>query len=261
MRHIVSLSGGTASAVAAGRVLERYGRENVTLWFADTSWEDEDLYRFLGDLESYWKVPIHRFKDGRTPLQVAEDHYIIPNQRRAPCSYDLKIKPFLNFIKGMPRPLTVHLGLDFTEQHRMTRPKEEYEKMPGVTVDSPLMWEPVALPPHRRVTEAWGIETPRLYRMGFPHNNCGGRCIRQGFKEWQRLKHTFPGRFSEVANWEQLQRAKGGKRANYAIARDRRGGEVKPLTLHEIANVMGEQLPLGVAAESNEDIISCFCDY
>jgi hypothetical protein len=43
MQHIVSLSGGTASAVAADRVLTRYGPENTTLWFADTSWEDEDL--------------------------------------------------------------------------------------------------------------------------------------------------------------------------------------------------------------------------
>ena len=36
MKHIVSISGGSASAVAAERVIERYGSENVTLWFADT---------------------------------------------------------------------------------------------------------------------------------------------------------------------------------------------------------------------------------
>lgn len=45
MRYIVSLSGGTASAVAAERAIVRYGRRNVLLWFADTAWEDEDLYR------------------------------------------------------------------------------------------------------------------------------------------------------------------------------------------------------------------------
>ena len=43
-KHIVSLSGGTASAVAAERVINRYGKDNVTLWFADTLCEDEDLY-------------------------------------------------------------------------------------------------------------------------------------------------------------------------------------------------------------------------
>jgi 3'-phosphoadenosine 5'-phosphosulfate sulfotransferase (PAPS reductase)/FAD synthetase len=60
MKHIVSLSGGTASAVTADRVLTRYGLANTTLWFADTSWEDEDLYRFLEDLETYWKITIVR---------------------------------------------------------------------------------------------------------------------------------------------------------------------------------------------------------
>ena len=79
MKHIVSISGGSASAVAADRVIKRYGSENVTLWFADTLWEDEDLYRFLDDLESRWEKKIVRFTDGRTPLQVAEDRKLIPN--------------------------------------------------------------------------------------------------------------------------------------------------------------------------------------
>lgn len=258
MKHIVSLSGGTASAVAADRVLKRYGEENTTLWFADTSWEDEDLYRFLIDLEAYWGVTIVRYTDGRTPLEVAENQNIIPNQKIAPCSQVLKTRPFKAYIKDLPKPLTVHLGLDFTEMHRATRPKLEYEKLSGVTVDLPLLWEPVAKPPHRYTVEEWGIETPRLYKLGFPHNNCGGRCVRQGIKEWLRLKHTFPDRFTEVADWEQEQRAKGGARADYAIARDQSRGRATALPLYDIPMVKGEQLPLGT---SNEDVFSCFCSY
>ena len=258
MKHIVSLSGGTASAVAADRVLKRYGEENTTLWFADTSWEDEDLYRFLIDLEAYWGVTIVRYTDGRTPLEVAEKQNIIPNQKIAPCSQVLKTRPFKAYIKDLPKPLTVHLGLDFTEMHRATRPKLEYEKLSGVTVDLPLLWEPVAKPPHRYTVEEWGIETPRLYKLGFPHNNCGGRCVRQGIKEWLRLKHTFPDRFTEVADWEQEQRAKGGARADYAIARDQSRGRATALPLYDIPMVKGEQLPLGT---SNEDVFSCFCSY
>ena len=258
MKHIVSLSGGTASAVAADRVLKRYGAEDTTLWFADTSWEDEDLYRFLIDLEEYWGVTIVRYPDGRTPLEVAEKQNIIPNQKIAPCSQVLKTRPFKAYIKDLPKPLTVHLGLDFTEMHRATRPKLEYEKLSGVTVDLPLLWEPVAKPPHRYTVEEWGIETPRLYKLGFPHNNCGGRCVRQGIKEWLRLKHTFPDRFTEVADWEQEQRAKGGARADYAIARDQSRGRATALPLYDIPMVKGEQLPLGT---SNEDVFSCFCSY
>ena len=75
MKHVVSLSGGTASAVAAHRVIERYGAENTTLWFADTKWEDEDLYRFLDDLEKYFNVPIQRYVDGTYERHYAQGKY------------------------------------------------------------------------------------------------------------------------------------------------------------------------------------------
>ena len=140
----------------------------------------------------------------------------------------------------------------------MITPKAKYEEIEGVTVDYPLMWEPVAMPPHRKVTESWGIETPQLYRLGFPHNNCGGRCVRQGIKEWQRLKQTHPQRFEEVADWEQAQREKGGPRANFSIMKDRARGYARALPLYELGERKGEQLRLGT---SNEDVFGCFCSY
>ena len=89
MKHIVSLSGGTSSAVAADRVIKRYGRDNVILWFADTKWEDEDLYRFLKDLESYWEMEIERYVNGLNPLEVAEKAKMITNNRMIRCSFEL----------------------------------------------------------------------------------------------------------------------------------------------------------------------------
>ena len=263
MQHIVSLSGGTASAVAAHRVIERYGPENTSLWFADTSWEDEDLYRFLNDLEGFFQIPIHRYVDGRTPLEVAEQRKIIPNNRRAPCSLELKVLPFKKHISQLPTPLTVHLGLDWTEMHRAERPKKEYEAMPGITVDLPLLWKPIANPPHRLTTESWGIRTPRLYDMGFPHNNCGGRCVRQGLKEWVRLRQMFPERFAAVRDWEQEQQAKGGARANYTIAKDQSGIAVTPLSLVTLEKRFNStQMPLfNTGWDGDSDNISCFCEY
>ena len=259
MIHVVSLSGGTASAVAADRVLERHGRESTRLWFADTSWEHPDLYRFLDDLEARWGMPIERHQDGRNPLEVAEQKSIIPNQRRAPCSNVLKVEPFRRYIETLPRPVTIHLGLDWTEIHRADRPKEEYEALEGVTVDLPLLWEPIARPPHRLTTEAWGIRTPALYDQGFPHNNCGGSCVKQGIDGWVRLLSVDPDRYELVRSWEEAQRAKGGARANYAILRDRRGGDLQPLTLTELKARAGGRQPV-LFDPSNEDTIACFCD-
>ena len=167
MHHIVSLSGGSASAVAADRVINRYGLENTILWFADTLWEDEDLYRFLEDLEMRWEKKIIRNTDGRNPLQVAEDRKLIPSSYAAPCSYYLKQLPFRKFLQKHAKPITVHLGLDFTEEHRHAKPKEIYEQMEGVSVDFPLMWEPLPYMGYTKTIEEWGIEIPRLYKMGF----------------------------------------------------------------------------------------------
>lgn len=258
MYYISSLSGGVSSALATDRAIQRYGRDKVTLWFADTQWEDEDLYRFLDDCLKRWGGGLLTYQEGRTPLQVAEDKHIIPNQKLAPCSFRLKIDPFTEFLQNSETPVTILLGLDWTEMHRTEAPKRNYEQIEGVSVDFPLLWKPYELRNYFDIVRHdWGIEPPRLYQMGFPHNNCGGRCVRQGVREWQRLKIHFPERFAEVRDWEQAQRAKGGKRANYAIARNQSGGEVKPFTLAEI-----EQRDTPQPGEPvQEDMFACFCSY
>jgi len=258
MKYIVSLSGGIASAVAADRAIKRYGKENVTLWFADTLWEDEDLYRFLLDLESMWGMKIIRQSEGNNPLEVAEDKQIIPNSHIAPCSYELKIKPFVDYLDTIEKPVTVLLGMDYTEMHRMKAPKKNYEALEGVTVDYPLMWKPLEFRNYFDIVKhEWRLEIPRLYVMGFKHNNCGGRCVKQGIKEWKRLSVHFPDRFDEVSKWEQEQRAKGGPREKFSIAKDQSGGESSSLTLEEI-----RERYIDIDKDSGqEDLFSCFCSY
>jgi 3'-phosphoadenosine 5'-phosphosulfate sulfotransferase (PAPS reductase)/FAD synthetase len=246
-----------ASAIAADRAINRYGRDAVHLWFANTSWEDQDLHRFLADCLARWGGEIEEYRDGRTPLEVAEDEHIIPNQKLAPCTHRLKIEPFAKFIERHPKPVTVLIGMKWTEGHRMKTPKDRYEAIPGVYVDFPLLWEPVFSEPEMDVVRSWGIEPPRLYKLGFSHNNCGGRCVKQGQAEWQRLRLTFPERFAEVRDWEQEQIAAGGAKAQYALLRDRKGGTLKPLTLKAL-----EERTKGVAhvpPAPPEDRFDCFC--
>jgi len=257
VKYISSLSGGKASAIATERAIQKYGINNVELWFADTLWEDDDLHRFLNDLEKRWGKKRIRHTEGRKPLEVAEDQNIIPNSRIAPCSRELKIKPFIKFLTSFPKPVTVLLGMDYTEMHRMAAPKANYEKIEGVYVDYPLMWKPYEFKPYEEIIKyEWGIEIPRLYNMGFPHNNCGGRCIRQGIKEWQRLRVHFPERFEDVKNWELEQRAKGGARANYSISKDQSTKPSTPLTLAEI-----EKRDYKLEDSGQEDMFACFCSY
>jgi len=258
MKYIMSLSGGVASAVAAERAIKRYGRENVTLWFADTKWEDEDLYRFLDDLMKRWGGELITYTDGRTPLQVSIDAKIIPNSFAAPCTFKLKIKPFMDYVKSHDKPLTVMLGIDWSEIHRIEAPKRNYEKIEGVTVDYPLLWKPYEFRNYHEVVRSWSIETPRLYNMGFSHNNCGGRCFKQGLGSWRILDYHFPERYDEVMVFEEWSREQGDRRADRSICKNQsKYAESKELTLRELreANDPIEGQPV------QEDIFSCMCGW
>lgn len=258
MQYINSISTGAASSVSADRAIARYGRDANILWVADTRWEDEDNWRFLGDCMARWGGVEVRHAEGRNPLQVAEDRSVIPNQRIAPCTQELKIKPFVRFLESLPKPVTVLLGLDWKEQHRMARPKANYGAIDGVTVDYPLMWQPYEFRPYQQVVrEDWGIEPPAMYAAGFSHANCGGRCVKQGVGDWNRLRFWNYARFAEVRDWEQAQRAKGGARADYAICRDSRNDMVRPLTLLEIEQ--RDEKP--EEGESQDDMFACMCSY
>jgi hypothetical protein len=270
MTYIVSLSGGVGSAMAAERALQRYG-DRVKLWFSDVRHEDEDLYRFMQDTARRWwqlyGVRLHIHRNERNPLMVAEQKVIIPNERRAPCSHELKIMPFRRYIAQLPKPLTIMLGMDWKEQHRLEAPRKAYEAL-GYQVDYPLMWKPWELRPYQDVIrQEWGIEPPRLYAMGFPHNNCGGRCIKQGVKEWLRLRYHFPERFEAMKQWELAQRAKGGARATHAICSEERNKVRYPLTLEEIERRLLEgryarqMQEIINGSEYKDDRVQCYCAY
>lgn len=238
-RHAVSLSGGLASALAAKRVIECYGRENVLLWFADVLYEDEDLYRFLHDFMSMVGGRLYWYTDGRTPLQVAEERKLIPCDLVAPCSYELKVRPFREFVQAMPTLPIVYIGYDPDETPRQCRTTASYaQAIPEARVDYPLIWEPQEARSLMQVCQQeWGIDPPRLYQFGFDYNNCGGRCCRNGIKAWVRLAYFLPDRFEACAAWEQKQRDKGGARANRSFAGRQVQGKKQPLPLYELREV------------------------
>lgn len=239
MYYIARLSGGLASAIAADRLIQCYGRKKVWLRFEDTLFESDDTYRFINDCMKRWGGRLWRGCDGRTPLQVFEDKQIIPDNAHAPCTYELKLKPFLAWLWRVPKPVTICLGLDWHEPQRIEkilhyhrhqgkprRPQGFGRYVPGVYEAFPLLWRPIEFRPYADVVRSWGIEPPEAYAQGFGHNNCGGRCVKQGIREWRRLRALRPESFNAMAQWELAQQARGGARVNRTILKDRRGGEV-----------------------------------
>lgn len=247
----VRVSGGAASYVAAKAILEEFGHDGVAFVFADTKIEDEDLYRFLDDMESSLEHPIIRIAEGRTPWQVFFDRKMMGNHLVDPCSEVLKRRVLDQWQKDNCTPeCTIVIGYDANEDHRLQR---LIPRMLPLHVRAPLIersiWKEDAL----KIVEADGIELPRLYKMGFPHNNCGGFCVKAGQASFALLLKHMPERYAAHEAAEQAFRDLNGK--DVSIMRDRRGGVHLPLTM----KALRERLEADAEAVDKFDLGGCAC--
>lgn len=90
---IVMYGGGLTSYEVAKRAIDRYGRDQTEVWFADTRTEDEDLYRFNRDVERILKHPLRVFDQGMDIWEVFRQQRFLGNSRIDPCSKFLKRVP------------------------------------------------------------------------------------------------------------------------------------------------------------------------
>jgi hypothetical protein len=228
IRNVVSFSGGMGSWAAAKRVAASAGVEGLVLLFADTLIEDPDTYRFLDEAALNIGAPLTRIADGRTPWQVMSDEHVIGNTRIDVCSRILKRELLAKWIAENcdPAVATLHVGIDWSESHRLEGVRQ---RNPGWSYQAP-MCEPPYLDKAQVLEWALneGLRPPTLYAAGFPHNNCGGACVKAGQAQWALLLRTHPERYLAIEAWEDGMRERVG---DYSILRDRRGGKTKALPL------------------------------
>lgn len=262
--HLVQFSTGIGSGEVAYRVVERYGLDNVVLITADTRVEDEDNWRYAFEVwadlgRPAWTV----LADGRTPMQVGRDERVVPNNRMPCCSKILKIELIRAHLEATydPAEVVMHMGLDWTEEHRIEgrmvkgewRPGTRESWLPWVTgyplTEPPLVEKPALLDASR----ARGIEPPRLYALGYSHANCGGACVRGGQAQWELLLRVNRPRYLYWEGEEETSRAALGK--DVSILRNRSGGPVRPLPLREFR----ERLDRSPSLFDAEDWGVCGC--
>jgi len=241
--RVVFFSGGMSSFFTAVRVAEKYGTTNLTLLFTDTSYEDEDLYRFLKEGAAYVGGNLIQLKDGRNPWQVFEDVKFLGNSQVDPCSRILKREPAKKWItENFPDPdsAVLYLGMNWDEEHRLDRSKIYWNpyQLEGILFEPPLMNRDSMMAELERI----GIKPPRLYALGFPHNNCGGFCIKAGHAHFKLLLEKLPDKYAEAEEREEHIRNLLDK--DVAIMRDRRGGTATPLTMKEFRSRNTSELDL-----------------
>jgi hypothetical protein len=202
MKHIIFYSGGIGSWMTAKRVIDKEGKENAVLLFTDTLIEDEDLYRFLKETAEDFGIPLTHIAEGRTPWEVFKDVRWLGNSRLAQCSHILKQKTAEKWIKEHYRPdeCILYLGIDWTEEHRTKAPRKNWApyQVEFPMVESPYLSKKDMLSELKKR----GIAAPRLYDLGFSHNNCSGMCVRGGQGHFIHLLQQFPDRYNWLEQYE-----------------------------------------------------------
>ena len=90
-----------------------------------------------------------------------------------------------------------------------------------------------------------GIERPRLYDMGFAHNNCGGFCVKAGEGHFVHLLREIPDLYAYHEEQERLfNESRPGRAVQTVLAPQRRqpDGSVKrvPMTLKKFREEVAE---------------------
>lgn len=191
--------------------------------------------------------------DGRTPWQVFDDRRLIGNSRIDPCSEVLK-RDLMNDWRDThfnPGNAVLIFGIDWTEVHRLQRAQ----------IRMKFRWDlraPLCAPPYKTKLElldeakAAGIEPPRLYGMGFAHNNCGGFCVKAGNAAFKVLLREMPALYRWHENREAVLSAEIG---GYTVLRSRKGGMSTPVTMRQFR----EQVEAGDKLEDSDLAAGCGC--
>jgi hypothetical protein len=175
-------------------------------------------------------------KEGRDVWQVFFDERFLGNTRADPCSKILKRREADRWLKANCEPADTicYVGIDFTEAHRFDdgagngiAPRRARD---GWTYEAPLCSEPwLAKWNVMDWLRSEGIQPPRLYSLGFSHNNCFGFCIKAGHGHYRQLLLELPEVYAYHEKREQEFRDFFGR--DVSVLSDRRGGsKKKPLT-------------------------------
>lgn len=190
-KNIVLLSGGVTSFHVGIWALKNL--QDPIFYFNDVKWEDDDLYRFNREIQDFLDKKIIVDSDGRDPEQVFYDNKMLGSNRTPICSKVLKAEMLQRFVNPGDN---IYMGIGENEIHRAARITPIYAKL-GVKTHFPLIDMKCSKKDSFDIVRKTKIEIPRLYKLGFDHNNCGGGCVRAGKAAWKNCLERCPHVYEE----------------------------------------------------------------
>lgn len=206
---LVFFSGGLASFAVAHHIREH----KPLLYFTDTLWEDEDLYRFIYEVSDKMQLPMLIHSMNVDPVELMIKQKIIFNSRIGNCSTYLKMKVAADFIKkGIVPEIEkwhnkhllshemkfdeLYFGIGYDEFHRVGAIKKNWKPF---DVKFPLV---ETMYDYDELLKLYDIQKPRMYLKGFTHNNCKGRCVKAGKGHFKLLYNEERETFEEIKQIE-----------------------------------------------------------
>lgn len=211
--RLVFFSGGLASFAVAHHLKVTYPNETPLLYFNDTLWEDEDLYRFIYEVSDKLELPMMIHSMGIDPVQLMIQQKIIFNSRMGNCSTYLKMKTSADYIKRGKVPAIekkynwhlfqegeydeLYFGIGYEEFHRVGAIKKNWQPF---NVKFPLV---ETMYDYDELLKKYDIKKPDMYLKGFRHNNCKGRCVKAGKGHFKLLYNEDIEMFNQLNHIEQ----------------------------------------------------------
>ena len=184
--------------------MRKYGKYNVVLLNHNISShvEHESIKKFKENISNYLDVPITYANmenfENMPPIELCKSlgAFNVGNQQ-AFCTYNLKTKPFYDYLEKIPKSKDVHIiyGFDAEETNRIYRRTDAIKAM-GYTPEFPLAnWKRTI-----EKIEDIGIKRPATYRI-YKHANCIG-CLKAGRQHWYCVYCLRPDIFEEAKQAE-----------------------------------------------------------
>jgi len=208
----VWFSCGAASAVAAKKTIEKYGKTYcIRVLNNPVAEEDEDNRRFLKDVQNWLGIYIETVSSKKFPsnsaVDVWEKRQFMSGTAGAPCTLELKKYARQDWEKENHTDWHV-LGFTYEEKPRHDRfVMTERSNVIPVLIDAKITKADCY-----SILQSEGLELPRVYSLGYPNANCIGCVKATSPTYWSHVKSVHPDVFQQRA--EQSRRI-GAKLVRY----------------------------------------------
>lgn len=188
---------GITSAVACKLSINKYGKDNVRIFYIDISSAHKDNERFIKECEEWFGVKIERrrSKKYKDQFEVIEKERYINGAYGARCTLELKKKVRIAIENEIEWDRQI-FGFEFkkTEINRAIRFAQQY---PHTKPLYPLIDKKLTKSMCADILLRNGIRLPTMYELGFHNNNCIG-CVKGGKGYWNLIKRVFRDVFDKM---------------------------------------------------------------